>query len=178
MRKILSLFIAFLFVGVANAQEINWMSMNEALAAQAKKPKKIMVDVYTEWCGPCKMMDKRTFRNDALIEYVNENFYAVKFNAEGNETVNFKGNVFKNPGYEAGKSGRNSTHVFAQVLNIRGYPTLVFFDEKGSLIAPLVGYRTAEQLEIHLKMFASDDYKNIKTTDDWKAYRDKFEGVF
>ena len=79
------------------------MSMNQALEAQKKEPKKIFMDAYTVWCGPCKMLDKNTFSNSDVIEYVNENYYPVKFNAEGNEEINFKGQVFKNPQYDPEK---------------------------------------------------------------------------
>jgi uncharacterized protein YyaL (SSP411 family) len=58
------------------------MSFPEALEAQKKEPKKIFMDVYANWCGPCKLLEKRTFSNEDLIAYVNENFYAVKFNGE------------------------------------------------------------------------------------------------
>ena len=71
-------------------KKINWMSLEEAVAAQTVAPKKIMMDVYTSWCGPCKMLDKNTFQNPDVVQYVNENYYAVKFNAEGNKAVNFK----------------------------------------------------------------------------------------
>ena len=55
------------------------------------------MDVYTEWCGPCKMMDKNTFANRDVLNYINENFYAVKFNGEGNEKINFFDQEFTNP---------------------------------------------------------------------------------
>ena len=69
------------------AQEINWMTLDEAVEAQKTTPKKIMMDAYTIWCGPCKMLDKNTFHNKDVADYVNKNYYAVKFNAEGNENV-------------------------------------------------------------------------------------------
>ena len=53
------------------AQSINWVSMDEALALQQKAPKKILIDMYTSWCGPCKMLDRNTFTNKDLIAYVN-----------------------------------------------------------------------------------------------------------
>ena len=65
------------------AQQIQWMSLSEALEAQKKEPKKIIMDVYTKWCGPCKLLDKKTFANPDLARYVSEHFYAVKFNAAG-----------------------------------------------------------------------------------------------
>jgi len=69
-----------------DAQSINWVSMDEALELQQKTPRKILIDMYTSWCGPCKMLDRNTFTNKDLIAFVNEHYYAVKFNAEGNET--------------------------------------------------------------------------------------------
>ena len=76
----------------AKAQEINWLTLDEALALQKKSPRKIMMDVYTNWCGPCKMLDKNTFKNKDVIDYVNKYYYAVKFNGEGNEVVTLSDN--------------------------------------------------------------------------------------
>ena len=70
------------------------MSLEEALNAQKNNPKKILMDVYTVWCGPCKLMDKKTFTNPDLVNYVNNHYYAVKFNGEGNEIIDFYGNTF------------------------------------------------------------------------------------
>ena len=77
------LLIAFIFFGSLqlHAQDkIQWMSMNDALEAQKETPKKIFMDVYTDWCGPCKLLDKNTFGNKDVIKFVNENYYPVKFN--------------------------------------------------------------------------------------------------
>ena len=62
--------------------QVNWMSMDQALEAQKKTPKKIMIKFYTDWCSMCKMMDKNTFSNPVITEYINDNYYAVKFNSE------------------------------------------------------------------------------------------------
>ena len=97
MMKKLLLFITLLTFSVGHAQKIQWMTINEAMAAQAKNPKKIFVDMYTNWCGPCKLLDRNTFSNADVAAYINENFYPVKFNAEGDETVKFKEHVFTNP---------------------------------------------------------------------------------
>lgn len=178
MKKLLFC-LSFLFFSLSlTAQEINWMSMEEALEAQKEEPKKIFMDAYTTWCGPCKLLDKNTFSNEDVIEYVTEHYYAVKFNAEGDEKVIFMGQTFDNPGFDPNKKGRNSQHSFASALRIRGYPTLLFFDEKGAIITPVVGYRTPQQLELYLKMFAKDDHLEFSSKQEWKAYEKNFEPVF
>lgn len=172
-------FLLFLFVSASTfAQEIKWMTMNEALEAQKKEPRKIFMDAYTTWCGPCKMLDKNTFSNNKLAQYVNENFYPVKFNAEGTEFIKYKTQEFSNPNFDSNKKGRNSQHEFATAMRISGYPSLVFFDEKGNLLGPLVGYRTAKQLEIYLKIFAEDEYKKLNTKEAFAAYEEDFENEF
>lgn len=178
MRKIITLVLLVIAGGSLQAQEINWMSMNEALEAQKKKPKKIFMDAYTTWCGPCKMLDKNTFSDKNVIAYINENYYAVKFNAEGDEKVNYKDKEFKNPNFDPERKGRNSTHQFAAALRVTGYPSLVFFDEEANLITPIPGYRTPEQLELYLKLFANDDYKNLTSQEAFKEYEENFEGSF
>src|SRR5690606_11157370 len=103
-------FLLLLFVFSAatiNSQEIKWMTMNEALAAQKKDPKKIFMDVYTTWCGPCKMLDKNTFSDKEVAEYVNKNYYAVKFNEEGTEKVNYHNFVYINLNYDPTRKVRN-----------------------------------------------------------------------
>lgn len=160
------------------AQEIKWMTMNEALAAQKKVPKKIFMDVYTTWCGPCKLLDKNTFSDKSVIKYVNDNFYAVKFNAEGTEEVFYLDFTYTNPNYQAERKGRNAQHLFAHALKINSYPNLVFFKDDGDLIQSIPGYRTPSELEIFLKMIASDDYLQITTADAWVNYQKNFKSTF
>jgi len=160
------------------AQEIKWMSMEDALEAQTKEPKKIFMDVYTNWCGPCKVLDKKTLHNKEVVNYINDNFYAVKFNAEGNDEFEYKGNTFSNPNYKEGKKGRNSQHVFASSLKITGYPTMAFFDENGDYIFPITGYHTPSQLEIYIKMVATNDYKSITSQQAFIDYENEFTPTF
>lgn len=177
MKYLLSIF-AFLLCFVSQAQEINWMSFNEALEAQKKEPKKIFMDVYTDWCGPCKLLDKRTFHNKDVVSYVNKHFYAVKFNGEGTEEIRYNNFTYTNPNYNPSRKGRNSQHFFANALKITGYPSMVFFDEKATLIAPVVGFKTPQQLEIYLKMIHKDHYKELTTADAWQKYEASFVGTF
>lgn len=173
------LFTFLLVAGTLSAQKINWMTMNEAVAAQAKNPKKIFVDMYTNWCGPCKLLDRNTFSNKDVITYINSNFYAVKFNAEGNETVKDNKRTYTNPGYDPTKANRrNSSHQFATYMGVRAYPTVLFIDEKGGLINRVKGYKTPQQMEFYLKFFGTDLWKEINTQDAFNAYFESFEPQF
>ena len=180
MKKILFILLLTLFTSVnITAQEINWVTLNEAIELQKKTPKKIMMDVYTNWCGPCKMLDRNTFQNADVAKYVNDNYYAVKFNGEGNEEVTLKGKVFANPKYNpANANRRNAAHELAGYLQISAYPTIVFFDEKADVIAPIRGYQTPPQLELYLKLFKADEHKSIDTQEKFSAYAKAFKPEF
>ncbi|MBD0832496.1 thioredoxin family protein [Aestuariibaculum sediminum] len=182
MKRIAIMLMLLLFVSMHSvAQEINWVTLEQALELQKKTPKKIMMDVYTSWCGPCKMLDKNTFHNADVVDYVNKHYYAVKFDAEGNEEVNYKGKTFANPGYKPELANRrNSPHELTRYFQVSAYPTIVFMDEEGELIAPIRGYQQPTQLELYLKLFKNDDYKDMDTqekfNDYYKAFKPEFKG--
>ena len=72
----LTLFILIFSIHFTYSQKVNWVSFEQAVELQKTNPKNIMMDVYTEWCGPCKMMDKNTFENPLIAKFLNDNFYA------------------------------------------------------------------------------------------------------
>ncbi|MBN2747029.1 MAG: DUF255 domain-containing protein [Bacteroidales bacterium] len=157
MRFLVVLIVSLFFFSYSSNESIRWYSMQEALDLQQKAPKKIVVDVYTDWCGWCKRMDANTFSNAAVAAYMNKNFYPVKFNAEGNDTIKFKGRTFVNANY--GKS--RSTHSFTPVL-VNGkisYPVFVFISEKTQGITKVYGYQEVSKWMAWLRYIAKDKYR-------------------
>jgi thioredoxin-related protein len=73
---------------------LKWLSLKEASTKVKAENKLILIDLYTDWCSWCKVMDKNTYTNKELIKYVNEKFYAVKLNAETRETISWLGKDF------------------------------------------------------------------------------------
>lgn len=180
MKKIILLaFLSVFALEIANAQVINWVSLDQALALQKKEPRKIIMDVYTNWCGPCKMLDKNTFQNKDVAAYVNKHYYAVKFNAEGNDVIKYDGKTFSNPNFNADLvNKRNGVHDLTMYLKVSAYPTIVFFNEESQVLTPLKGYQNPQQLELYLKLFKNNDHKDLKTQDDFNAYFSAFTPTF
>jgi len=135
------------------AGKINWLTLEEAQELNKTNPKKILVDLYTEWCGPCKLMMRQTFTDPKLINYINEHFYAVKFNAESQAPVNFKGKLYSNPSFDPTKSPRqrNAVHEYTRTTGIRGYPTLIIYNSQIEIIDRIVGLQKAPQVMRKLK---------------------------
>lgn len=152
MKNILLILLTIGSFSFSSAQEIKWLTLNEALTLQKKNPKPIFMDVYTDWCGPCKMLDAKTFKDKTFTDLIANNYYAVKFNAEGNSDVNYMSKKYVNPRYKSGQKGRNGTHQFTDFLNLEGYPTMVIFDKKGAISKNIVGFRTAQQLMPEIKI--------------------------
>lgn len=150
MKNILALSLIFFFTTQLFAQDshkVEWKSLEEAQQASKKDGKPILIDAHTLWCGPCKLLTKITFADSTVAAYMNENFHAVKFNAEGNEEIKFNGVTYKNPGYKPeNKYKRNSQHELARKLKVTAYPTILFINNKGEIIKTELGYRNPEQM--------------------------------
>ena len=143
---------------------VNWVTLEQAMDMAKRDGKPVMVDVFTQWCGPCKMLSSKTFTDKQLADYVNKNFHAVRFDAEGNGDVTFKGQKYSNPEFRPENTGmRNGTHQLTmQLAPVNGrvaYPTVVYMDAEGTILAPVQGYLTPEQMEPILIYFGEGVYK-------------------
>ena len=118
MKKnvILSLFMC-LATFVASAQtNFRDISYEEALSVAKKEKKLVFLDLYTDWCGPCKKMAAQVFPTKQVGDFMNKNFVSIKLNAE--------------------KEGE----ALAKQFEIAAYPTFVIVDASGSLVGKVVGY--------------------------------------
>ena len=147
--------------------EIEWLTFEEAVIMMKKEPKKVFIDVYTDWCGWCKKMDASTFLDARVVKEMNENFYAVKLDAEQKEDIIFNEHAFKFV-----DQGRRGYHELAAAL-LNGqlsYPSFVLMNEQMQIITPLPGYKTAEDLIPVLTFIGEDHYLN----QDWNTYMSNY----
>jgi thioredoxin-related protein len=161
MKKIgiilLALFTAQIMVANMTTTEekenVEWKTISEALDQAPKTNKKIILDVYTDWCGWCKRMDRDTYADSTVAAYMQEHYIASKMNPEKSGTLTYDGREF-------------SQQEFGQALGISGYPATAVFNEKGELLTVIPGYiKAAEFLRI-LKYFGEDSYLSMQ----WNEY--------
>lgn len=145
----------------ADLRKVDWLTLDEALERNEKEPKKIFIDLYTNWCGWCKRMDATTFEDPKVVAYMNQHYYCVKLNAETKDTLTFRNRkYFFKPEYKANE--------FA-VLLLKGqmsYPTAVYMEADLDLITPVAGYQTPEQMLPILKYIGDDVYLSKS----WEEY--------
>jgi thioredoxin-related protein len=159
----------FLLISQLSFAQVQWMSFEQMQEAQKKAPRKVIVDIYTDWCGWCKKLDKDVYGNPIVAEYLNKNFYLVKFNAEKNGPVVFKGEnyglVEVNP--------KKQTHSLALKLmnNRAAYPATAMLNENLELYSSVPGYMEAKEFEAMLVYFNENYYQ----TQGWKEFREKFK---
>lgn len=164
LRVIHIVFSIMISISVSHAQdEIQWLTWEEMQVMQKRKARKVLIDVYTDWCGWCKRMDKNTFQKADIARYVNNNYYAVKFDAEFKDDI-----IFNGLKYSYVKSGGKGHHELAELI-LKGrlsFPTVVFLDEGLKVIQPIPGYQDSRSMELIVTYFARDYYKDTP----WKKY--------
>ncbi|MDY0780696.1 thioredoxin family protein [Tenacibaculum sp. IB213877] len=171
MKKIIIAAFFVLTSIVTSAQEIKWLSFEEAFELNKANPKPILVDLYTDWCGWCKKMDATTYKNEVIVKYINDNYYAVKLDGEGKDNINFKGKTFKFV-----QNGRSKYHELAAAI-LKGkmsYPSTAFFNTEEQFLQAVPGYLSKERFEKILAYFRGDAYKNTP----WRDFEKNFKSSF
>lgn len=168
--KMKNVYLSLLFLCLSlstKAQNIDWITFEEAIALNKENPKAILIDVYTDWCGYCKKMDRDTYDNNIISEIINNNYYPVKLNAEQKKSLIYKGKEYKFI-----NEGRRGYNEFAANLlhGEMSYPSTVFMNKDEQLIQKLPGYLTAKEMEPILLYFSDDQYLQYT----WEEFQQDF----
>ncbi|MBI3765214.1 MAG: thioredoxin fold domain-containing protein [Ignavibacteriales bacterium] len=150
------LLITVLLCRAGDKGELQWRNLTTGLEEAKKSNKKILLDIYTDWCGWCKKLDKDVYANEMVASYLKQQYVAVKLNAESDAKVTYKGQT-------------TSEMELAQAFGIRSYPTIIFLDAAGEPINSLGGYVNAEKFLPIVKFIGEDYYKKMT----WDQYREQ-----
>jgi thioredoxin-related protein len=148
---------------------IKWMTWDQAQVQMKKQPKKVWVDVYTDWCGWCKVMDKKTFSDPQVIKFMNDNFYAIKFNSEKDDSIKLLDKL-----YVIKPENRVNDLAVELLRGQLSYPTNVFLEENFQNPIPIPGYQAVPQIEMVMRYLGENHYKTVK----WEDYQKTFVGTW
>ncbi len=123
---------------------INWHSHDEGLALATQEQKKMFVHFYADWCAYCRKMAKVTFKDPAVVDYLNNYFIPVRVNSDHNREL-------------------------ARKYYIRGLPSTWFVTETGEKISSLPGYIDAKMLMNALIFIHTNNYQKMSFKDFIKA---------
>jgi thioredoxin-related protein len=132
---------------------LDWTNLEKAVAKAADQKKPILLDVYTDWCGWCKKMDREVFVDPAVAAVLTSRFALAKVNGESKEAITFKGQKTDGVGIAMG-------------FGVKGYPSIIFLDANGEMITMIPGFLNAEQF-LPVTLFIADRaYEKME----WEAY--------
>jgi thioredoxin-related protein len=150
---------------VATAEKVKWMTLEEVAVSLQKEKRPVLIDLYTDWCGWCKVMDKKTYSNKNVVAYIGQKFYTVKLDAEGRKDITWNGKTYTfNKGYK--------TNDFAIYLTNGqlSYPTTVVIPVDGEPQA-IPGYLAPNEFELIAKYFGEGNFGKVN----FDEYQRKFK---
>ncbi len=158
MRIVLVLIIAILFAGLTlkvqdKSNELKWYSFSEGLKIAQAEKKKVLIDVYTDWCEWCKKMDEEVYTDSKVKNYLGSKFVLIKLNAESETKHTFEGREY-------------SEMELAYIFGVEGFPTTIFIREDMQPITAVPGYFPAEVF-MKILTFIGDDYYLKMSFDDY-----------
>jgi thioredoxin-related protein len=125
---------------------MQWNSFDTGINHAKTSHKKILVDVYTDWCGWCKKMDSEVYTDPDIKDYLSKHFVIIKMNAEANEKIHYKGQEYL-------------PAQLAAAFGVNGYPATLFLREDSEPITLLPGYTEAPMFLLILSFIAENQYE-------------------
>lgn len=149
-------------------EQVNWLSTDEVQQKLKTDPKPVLVDLYTDWCYWCKVMDKRTYQNEKVIAYINQHFYAIKLNAETRDTI-----LWNNQDYTYKTRYKvNQFTMFATGGKLRFPSTIIFTRPDDPVSIP--GYLRTGDIESVLKYFGDGIYHKMSFPDFSQTFKNEW----
>lgn len=140
MKKLL-IIIVILFAN-QNFAQLNTHTFEEAEKLSIENPKPFVIFIHTDWCKICKMIENTTLKNKEIIQYLNQNFYFISFNAEDKKEIKFNKNTFRfKP-----KGTNSGIHELAELLSNQTYPTITILHPDYSIVTQIESFVNVKTL--------------------------------
>ena len=151
---------------------VQWRSLSEVHTLLQQQPKKLLIDIYTDWCGWCKRMDRDTYANPNIARYINTHFYAVKLNAETRQPIQFGNQTFK---FIDDGHGGGVNELAAELTNGKlMLPTTVLLDEQIANRLIIQSYQGPTDMDAIMHFYTSGAYAKGEA---WDAYHKSYKST-
>ena len=141
---------AFLGASAFAGGAVKWKPFEKGLKDAAASKKYSFVDVYTQWCGYCKQLEATTLKAQPVLAELDKNFESIRFDAESEETVTWKGKQI-------------TMRELSANWGVEGFPTMLFLNSKGEIIGSFASYAEAD-LMVHLLKYISSGARERKVS--------------
>ncbi len=126
-------------------EELRWHRWTEGVDATNASGKFMLVDVYTDWCGWCKKMNRTVFGHPQVKQLFAESFVLIKLDAESSALVTNGANQY-------------TEQKLAEMLDVDGYPTILVYNSNFQLVSRFSGYKGPEEFIKYLKYIRGRHY--------------------
>lgn len=153
MKQIVSVLVLMFVTSLALAGgNVKWKGFDEGMAEAKRTNKKVLIDVYTNWCGWCKKMDAVTYADKNVADYLAKKYIVIKLNAESSKPLTYK-------------SKQYTESELAAAFGISGYPATLFLKPDGEAITMYPGFADAKKFLTVVSFIAEDHYLSRKFED-------------
>jgi thioredoxin-related protein len=148
-------------LAAAPAGAAEWKNWNAGMKAAQASGRYVLVDVYTDWCGWCRRMDRDVYARAEVDRYLSSHFVTVKLNAESGELATHKGRNY-------------SARSLAASFDVSGYPTTIFLTPEGDRLVNVPGYIEPERFLLLLRYIGDG---HMARNESWEEFSRQARGA-
>jgi thioredoxin-related protein len=129
--------------------KLEWLAFDAATQKANSQNKHMIVDVYTSWCGWCRIMEKQTYGDPEVSAYLKQNFVLVKVNGESSSKMHWQGKEL-------------TEREFARAVGVTGYPATYFLKPNADMLGGVSGFIRSPEFMIYAKYISTRWYEKGK----------------
>lgn len=130
MKKIISITLQIMLLC---GSTLIWAQDKPVSTLQTKaleEGKPYVLELNAEWCGFCKLFERETLKDPAVIAYLEQHYMMASVDSEEGEGL-FLSDKYK----------------------VKGLPALLFFNSEGKLMGKMIGYQDSEEFLYNLNRY-------------------------